>query len=53
MPVTCQETFTFGLSMRMVNWLWLISEATMACELPDHGQANGVAAELLPRSQVA
>ncbi len=27
--VTCQETFTLGLSVRMVNWLWLTSEATM------------------------
>jgi hypothetical protein len=23
MPLTCRETFTLGLSVRMVNWLWL------------------------------
>jgi hypothetical protein len=28
--VTCQETFTFGLSVRMANALLLTSDATMA-----------------------
>jgi hypothetical protein len=46
------RTPTLGLSVRIVNWSWLTSKATMACT-KCRIRVKSAAAELLPCSQFA